>query len=166
MDFVIALAIVCVASMVVLIVFSKFVWGKSYASAKVDNVTEYIKKLKEEYPITDPRLLTYGLAVLAFAVFLFLSHGYWHMEVSVAALMGAAVLLTIAIVTDKVNLIELIEVRGIGRKKALTLGRYGIKKIKDLVDKKNEVVVKNILKPKLYKDVISIYREGKVILQF
>ena len=54
MHFVIALALVCVVCMVVLIVFSKFVWGKSYAAAKVDNVTEYIQKLKEEYPITDP----------------------------------------------------------------------------------------------------------------
>ena len=109
MDFVIALALICAISMMALIIFSKFVWGKSYAAAKVDNVTEYIEKLKEDYPITDPKLLTYGLAVLAFAVFLFLSHGYWHMEVSVAALMGAAVLLTIAILTGKVNLIELIE---------------------------------------------------------
>jgi Na+/H+ antiporter NhaD/arsenite permease-like protein len=109
MDFVVALALICLISMVALIIFSKFVWGKSYATAKVDNVTEYIQKLKEEYPITDPRLLTYGLAVLGFAVFLFLSHGYWHMEVSVAALMGAAVLLTIAMLTEKVNLIELIE---------------------------------------------------------
>ena len=109
MDFVIALALICAISMMALIIFSKFVWGKSYAAAKVDNITEYIEKLKEDYPITDPKLLTYGLAVLAFAVFLFLSHGYWHMEVSVAALMGAAVLLTIAILTGKVNLIELIE---------------------------------------------------------
>jgi len=109
MDFVIALALVCGVCMVVLIVFTKLVWGKQYASAKVENVQEYIQTLKEEYPITDPRLLTYGLAVLGFVVFLFLSHGYWHMEVSVAALMGAAVLLTIASITDKVNLIELIE---------------------------------------------------------
>ncbi|MFH1953412.1 MAG: ArsB/NhaD family transporter [Pseudomonadota bacterium] len=108
-DFVIALALVCAVCMVVLIIFSKFVWGKAYAAAKVDNVQEYILKLKEEYPITDPKLLTYGLAVLGFAVFLFLSHGYWHMEVSIAALMGAAVLLTIAILTEKVNMIELIE---------------------------------------------------------
>ncbi len=109
MDFVIALALVCVVCMVALIVFTKLVWGKQYASAKVENVQEYIKVLKEQYPITDPRLLTYGLAVLGFVVFLFLSHGYWHMEVSVAALMGAAILLTIAIITEKVNLIELIE---------------------------------------------------------
>ncbi|MBW1780903.1 MAG: ArsB/NhaD family transporter [Deltaproteobacteria bacterium] len=109
MDFVIALALVCAVCMVILIIFSKLVWGKAYAAAKVDNVTEYIQTLKEEYPITDPKLLTYGLAVLGFAVFLFLSHGYWHMEVSVAALMGAAILVTIAILTEKVNLMELIE---------------------------------------------------------
>ena len=109
MDFVIALALVCGVCMVVLIIFTKLVWGKAYASAKVENVQEYIKVLKEQYPITDPRLLTYGLAVLGFVVFLFLSHGYWHMEVSVAALVGAAILLTIAIITEKVNLIELIE---------------------------------------------------------
>ena len=109
MDFVVALALICALCMAALLIFSKFVWGKAYAAAKVDNVTEYIQTLKEEYPITDPKLLTYGLAVLAFAVFLFLSHGYWHMEVSVAAMMGAAVLLTIAILTEKVHLIELIE---------------------------------------------------------
>ena len=109
MDFVVALALICAVCTAALIIFTKVAWGKSYAAAKVDNVTEYIKTLKAEYPITDPKLLTYGLAVLAFAIFLFLSHGYWHMEVSVAALMGAAVLLTIAILTEKVNLIELIE---------------------------------------------------------
>jgi len=109
MDFVIALALVCALCMAALVIFTKFVWGKAYAAAKVDNVTEYIQTLKAEYPITDPKLLAYGLAVLGFAVFLFLSHGYWHMEVSVAAMMGAAVLLTIAILTEKVNLIELIE---------------------------------------------------------
>jgi Na+/H+ antiporter NhaD/arsenite permease-like protein len=109
MDFVVALALVCSVCMVVLIIFSKLVWGKAYASAKVENVQEYVRDLKEKYQITDPVLLTYGLAILGFAIFLFLSHGYWHMEVSVAALTGAAVLLTVAILTEKVNLLELIE---------------------------------------------------------
>ncbi|MBW1788250.1 MAG: ArsB/NhaD family transporter [Deltaproteobacteria bacterium] len=109
MDFVIALAALCGVSMVVLIVYSKLVWGKAYAAAKVKNVEEYVKELKEEYRITDPKLLAYGLGTLGFAVFLFLSHGYWHMEVSVAALAGAAILLTVAILTDKVNMIELVE---------------------------------------------------------
>jgi Na+/H+ antiporter NhaD/arsenite permease-like protein len=109
MDFVIALALVCAVSMVVLIIYSKLVWGKAYAAIKVENVEEYIKELKEKYPITDPTLLKYGLATLCFTVFLFLSHGYWHMEVSVAALMGASILFTIGILTEKVNMIELIE---------------------------------------------------------
>jgi Na+/H+ antiporter NhaD/arsenite permease-like protein len=109
MDFVMALALICVISMVALIIYSKMVWGKAYASAKVDNVQKYVKELKEKYRITDPTLLAYGLAVLGFAVFLFLSHGYWHMEVSVAALAGASVLFTIAVLTKKVDLLELIE---------------------------------------------------------
>ncbi len=109
MDFVVALAALCGVCMVALIIFTKFVWGKGYAAAKVENVQEYIQLLKEKYQITDPRLLTYGLVVLGLVVFLFLSHGYWHMEVSVAALLGGAVLLTIAVLTEKVDLIELIE---------------------------------------------------------
>jgi len=109
MDFVKALTLICLVCMVSLIIFSKLVWGKGYAAGKVDDVQEYIAILKEKYKITDPRLLTYGLGVLSFVIFLFLSHGYWHMEVSVAALMGGAVLLTIAILTEKVDLIELIE---------------------------------------------------------
>jgi Na+/H+ antiporter NhaD/arsenite permease-like protein len=109
MDFVVALAAICGVSMIFLFIYAKLVWGKGYAEAKVENVTAYIGELKEKYRITDPALLSYGLGVLGFAVFLFLSHGYWHMEVSVAALTGASVLLTIAILTQKVNMIELIE---------------------------------------------------------
>lgn len=109
MDFVVALALICGVGMVALIIYAKLVWKNDYASAKVENVTEHIKELKDKYRITDPTLLSYGLAILAFAVFLFLSHGYWHMEVSIAALMGASVLLTVAILTNKVNMIELIE---------------------------------------------------------
>lgn len=109
MDFVSTLALVCTVSMVVLIIYSKLVWGKAYAAVKVENVEEYVQELKDKYRITDPTLLTYGLAVLGFTVFLFLSHGYWHMEVSVAALMGASVLLTVALLTKKVDLLELIE---------------------------------------------------------
>lgn len=108
-DFVIALSIICAISMVALFIYSKILWGKGYAQAKVDNVPKYIEELKEKYRITDPKLLKYGLGVLAFAIFLFLTHGYWHMEVSIAALMGASVLFTIAILTEKVNMIEIVE---------------------------------------------------------
>ena len=109
MDFVVALALTCAVALVVLFIFSKLVWGKDYAAAKVSNVQEYIQELKKKYKVSDPALLAYGLGILGFIIFLFLSHGYWHMEVSVAALTGASILLTIAILTEKVNMIEIIE---------------------------------------------------------
>jgi len=108
-QFVVALALICVVSMVALVIYTKLVWGREYKGAKIENVEAYTRELKERYKITDATLLTYGLAILAFVVFLFLSHGFWHMEVSVAALIGASVFLTIALVTGKVNLLELIE---------------------------------------------------------
>ncbi|WP_461833194.1 ArsB/NhaD family transporter [Desulfothermus sp.] len=107
--FVEALAPICLVCMVVLIVYTKFIWGKEFAKAKIENVDEFILKLKEKYKITDAKLLSYGGGVLAFVIFLFLTESIWHMEVSVAALFGAAVLVTIAIIMDKIDLIELIE---------------------------------------------------------
>jgi Na+/H+ antiporter NhaD/arsenite permease-like protein len=111
MDFVMALALICVVSMVVMFVFAKLVWGKSYAQAQasIANIDEFTTELKEKYRIHDKTLLTYGMIILGFAVFLFLSHGYWHMEVSVAALGGASILTTVALLTNKVDLLHMIE---------------------------------------------------------
>ncbi|OGQ98900.1 MAG: citrate transporter [Deltaproteobacteria bacterium RIFOXYD12_FULL_57_12] len=111
MDFVVALALLCVVTMVVLSVFVKLVWGKAFNSAQatISNVDTFTAELKEKYKIYDMPLLTYGLVVLGFTVFLFLSHGYWHMEVCIAALAGAAILTTVAMVTKKVNLLHMIE---------------------------------------------------------
>jgi len=111
MHFVKALALICVVSMVALFVYTKLVWGKAYstAQASVANIDEFTAELKEKYKIYDATLLTYGLIILGFAIFLFLSHGYWHMEVSIAALTGASVLFTVAILTKKVDMIHLIE---------------------------------------------------------
>ncbi len=111
MDFVVALAALCTLGMLVMFVYTKLVWGKAYAKAQasVANVEEFTAELKEKYKIYDPTLLTYGLIILGFTVFLFLSHGYWHMEVSIAALTGASVLFTVGILTKKVDMIHLIE---------------------------------------------------------
>jgi Na+/H+ antiporter NhaD/arsenite permease-like protein len=111
MDFVIALAVLCAVSMIAMFVFTKLWWGKAYAKsqASVANVEEFTAELKEKYKIYDPTLLTYGLIILGFAIFLFLSHGYWHMEVSIAALTGASFLFTVGIVTKKVDMLHLIE---------------------------------------------------------
>ncbi len=108
-NFVVALIWVCILSIIALAIFTKFVWGKEYAKAKVEDIPAHIEELRQRYQITDKGLLTWGLLVLGFVIFLFLSHGFWHMEVSIAALLGASVFLVIALVTKKVDLLELIE---------------------------------------------------------
>ncbi len=109
MQFVNNLALVCVISMVVLFVYTKLFYGKQYAGAKIEDIEGFIAKLREQYKITDRTLLGYGLFVLGLVIALFVTHGYWHMEVSIAALFGAGLLFTYSIMTKKVNLLELIE---------------------------------------------------------
>ena len=60
MDFVVALALICVVSMVVMFVFTKLVWGRSYteAQASITNIDEFTAELKEKYRIHDKTLLT------------------------------------------------------------------------------------------------------------
>ena len=108
-NFVLALGPVCLVSMLALLLYAKILWGKHYRAVKVDNVQAYMHTLRAKYRVTDSTLLSYGLGILVFVVLLFLSESYWHMEVSVAALAGAAILVTVAVITDKVDLIELIE---------------------------------------------------------
>ncbi|MCF6290379.1 MAG: anion permease [Desulfobacterales bacterium] len=110
-DFVAALALLCVTVMAVMFVFTRLVWGRAYAEAQstITDIEEFTAELKEKYRIYDPGLLTYGMITLGFTIFLFLSHGYWHMEVSVAALAGAAILTTVALLTHKVDLLHMIE---------------------------------------------------------
>lgn len=103
MHFVIALAPICLLAMIAMFIYTKLVWGKDYRKSQesVTNVDKFIAELREKYKIYDKTLLTYGGIVLAFVIFLFLSHGYWHMEVSIAALTGAAILFTISVVTKR-----------------------------------------------------------------
>lgn len=109
MDFVTNLAVVCIISMAVLFVYIKIFYGKDYAKAKIDDIEGFIEKLREEYKITDKTLLTWGLLVLGLVVGLFITHGYWHMEVSVAALFGAGILFTYGILSKKIDMLKLIE---------------------------------------------------------
>ena len=109
MAFVENLAIVCSICMIALFITNKFYYGALYKTANVKEIDAFIQKLREEYQITDRTLLGFGLGVLAFVVFLFISHGYWHMEVSVAALTGASILFTFGVLTKKVKMLELIE---------------------------------------------------------
>jgi Na+/H+ antiporter NhaD/arsenite permease-like protein len=103
------LAPVCVIVMVILFVFSKYIFGKEYNKAKVDDIQEFIVQLREEYKITDSTLLGVGLIIMTIVIGLFLTHGIWHMEVSIAALFGASLLFSFGLLTKKVDMLELIE---------------------------------------------------------
>jgi len=109
MQFVKNLTLVCSIAGAVLIVYSKLYYGRQYAMAKVENVDAFIAKLREEYAITDKTLLGYGLFVMALVIAFFVTHGYWHMEVSIPALFGAGLLFTYSIVTRRVKMLALIE---------------------------------------------------------
>ena len=109
MDFVKNLAPVCIISMIVLFIYNKFVYNREYHKAKIDDIQAFIEKLRQEYRITDASLLGFGLVIMSVVILMFLLHGVLHMEVSIAALFGASVLFTYALVTKKIDLIHLIE---------------------------------------------------------
>ena len=81
------------------------VFKKDYAKAEVTNVRQMTARLREEYKITDPRLLKISLIVLGLTIFLFIIHGALHMEVGVAALLGAGLLL----VLSRLDIVEMLE---------------------------------------------------------
>lgn len=109
MEFVKNLTPTVIASMAVLFVYSKLFYAKEYSRAKVGDVQAFIAKLREEYQITDAMLLTVGSIIMILTIGLFLTHGIWHMEVSIAALFGASLLFTYGLLTKKIDLLHLIE---------------------------------------------------------
>jgi Na+/H+ antiporter NhaD/arsenite permease-like protein len=71
----------------------------------VEDVPKMISFLREKYPITDHRILTVGGCVLLGVIALFILHGVFHMEVSVAALFGAGIIILLA----RMDIVELLE---------------------------------------------------------
>lgn len=108
-DFVINLAPVCLVAMVFLFGYTRFLYGGEYQQGKVEDITKFTQHLREEYRITDKSLLIVGSIIMLMVVGLFLTHGIWHMEVCIAALFGASLLFTYGLLTDKVDLLQLIE---------------------------------------------------------
>jgi Na+/H+ antiporter NhaD/arsenite permease-like protein len=104
-DFVINLALICIIGMVVTALYFVFWHKKDYLKAEIKDVERTISYLRDEYRITNRKLLTMCLALLAFTVFLFVVHGILHMEPSIAALTGAMLLLTIS----RVDIVEMLE---------------------------------------------------------
>ncbi len=104
-DFVINLTPVVVVVMISQILYNKLLYGRSYEKAKVEDVPKMIAFLKEKYPITDRKVLTIGGSVLLGVIVLFVLHGLFHMEVSVAALFGAGLI----VLLNKTDIVEILE---------------------------------------------------------
>ncbi len=104
-DFVQNLSIICLICLIVTIVYFLYWYKKGYLKAEVGDVSKMIEHLRQEYRITNARLLIYSCIVLAITIFLFIIHGALHMEPSIAALVGAALLLVIS----RVDIVEMLE---------------------------------------------------------
>ena len=109
MQFLQHLSVVCIIVMVPLFFITRKFYGDDYHKGRVTDPAAFARALKEEHKITDRTLLGVGLGVLALVIGLFLTHGIWHMEVSVAALFGASIFFAFGLVTGKVQLQEFIE---------------------------------------------------------
>jgi Na+/H+ antiporter NhaD/arsenite permease-like protein len=104
-QFLMNLTPVIIVAMFALTFMVKFFYGKDYEKAKVENMPELLARLRAEYKITDMKLLKYSLFILVFVISLFIIHGKLHMEPSIAAMIGASVLLLLS----KVNIPKIIE---------------------------------------------------------
>jgi Na+/H+ antiporter NhaD/arsenite permease-like protein len=104
-DFLLNLSLICLICLAVSIVYFAYWYRKDYVKPRVVNVHEMIGSLREEYKIMNKTLLVQCLIVLGFTIFLFVIHGSLHMEPSIAAMTGAALLLVIS----RINIVEMLE---------------------------------------------------------
>lgn len=99
------LTAICVVGLAAAVGFFLVWYHRDYRRAQVKDFAATLARLKAEHPITDRRLLLWGLGFLGLTIFLFIIHGVLHMEPSVAALTGAMLLL----VFSRVNIVEMLE---------------------------------------------------------
>ena len=105
LDFAHNLTLICLIGLAVSILYYLWYFKKEYRKAVVGDVKEMAQKLRQDYKITNMKLLNMSLIVLGVTIFLFIIHGALHMEPSIAALMGAGALL----VLSRVNIVEMLE---------------------------------------------------------
>ncbi len=92
-DFLIALTPIVLITLAVQIVYSKYYYGYAATNHSRERFAETVALLKQEYRITDSRLLYISGSVLVVVIGMFVAHEVLHMEVCVAALIGAAAVL-------------------------------------------------------------------------
>lgn len=107
MDFIVKIGTTCIILIVVSMVYFHFLYKKEYSKGGVDDETvkKTIAHLREEYRITNFRLLISSGLILIITIILFILHGFLKMEPCIAALTAAAVLL----VVSRVDIVEMIE---------------------------------------------------------
>jgi len=105
MDFVKNLTVICFICLIVTIIYFVWWYKKDYLQAKVDDIEGTIRKLREEYQITNKKLLIQSLIILSITISLFIVHGALKMVPSIAALIGASLL----VVISRVNIVEMLE---------------------------------------------------------
>jgi len=104
-QFVTNLSFLCLLCLVVSCFYYLWWYKKDYLKAEVKDVEKTIAQLREQYQITDRKLMVQGLILLGFTILLFALHGFLHMQVSVAALIGSLLLLAVS----KVEIVEMLE---------------------------------------------------------
>jgi len=104
-QFVQNLSLICAISLVASSLFLVWWNKKEYLKAEVKDVPRTIEFLREEYQITNKKLMNQGLILLGFTILLFALHGFLHMPVAIAALIGSLVLVAIS-GEDIVELLE------------------------------------------------------------
>ena len=104
-QFVTNLTFICFLCLIVSCVYYLWWYKKDYLKAEVKDVEKTIAQLREQYQITDKKLMIQSLILLGFTILLFALHGFMHMQVSVAALIGSLLLLAVS----KVDIVEMLE---------------------------------------------------------
>ena len=107
MDFIVKIGPICVIGLLVSMVYFHVRYNKEYTKggADAETVRQIMARLKEEYRITDVKLLLYSGLILVITILLFVLHGYLGMEPCIAAMMSAAILLMIS----RVDIVEMLE---------------------------------------------------------
>ena len=95
-QFVENLALVCAVSLAASSFFMLWWNKKDYLKAEVKDVNRTIEFLKEEYQITDKKVMIQGLVLLGFAILFFILGGILHLPVSIPALVGSLLLVAIS----------------------------------------------------------------------
>jgi Na+/H+ antiporter NhaD/arsenite permease-like protein len=104
-DFVFHLTPIVLVVMVAQIIYNRYYYGAEYHKGQVEDVPKMMAFLKEKYKITDAKVLTVGGIVLLGTIAMFIAHGWLHMQVSVAALFGAALVVLLC----KIDIVEMLE---------------------------------------------------------